>query len=159
MAEDPDHLKELLRVFNAEKVEYMIVGGHAVMRYTEPYYTKDFDIWVGNSPENATRVYRALATFGAPVDDDKITPESFQDENLFYLLGNPPTRIDIIGGISGVKFYDAWPHRAADTYLGESVYFISVEDLVKNKIASGRPSDLEHVKHIEREQQRKKKSK
>ena len=66
MADSPD-LKELLRTFNEKKAEYLIVGGYAVMTYTEPRFTKDLDVWIRNSPENAARVYEALAEFGAPL--------------------------------------------------------------------------------------------
>lgn len=67
MAESPD-FKELLRAFNEKKAEYLIVGGYAVMKYTEPRFTKDLDVWIRNSPENAARVYAALGKFGAPID-------------------------------------------------------------------------------------------
>ena len=66
MADSPD-FKELLRALNEEEADYLIVGGYAVMKYTEPRFTKDLDLWIGNSSENAARVYRALAEFGAPL--------------------------------------------------------------------------------------------
>ena len=59
--------EELLRIFDATAVKYLIVGGHAVMLYTEPRYTKDLDIWIEASPDNADKVFRALAEFGAPL--------------------------------------------------------------------------------------------
>ncbi len=150
MAGSLDDFRELLRALNEEEVEYLIIGGHAVMRYTEPRYTKDLDIWVRNSPENAVRVYLALAKYGAPVDEDGITPFSFQDENLFYLLGREPVRVDVIGGISGVKFETAWPNRVKDEYLGVPVCFVSLDDLVANKRASGRKSDLEQLRFLKK---------
>ena len=64
MADSPD-FKELLRAFNEKKAEYPIVGGYAVMKYTEPRFTEDLDLWIQNSPENATKIYQALAEFGA----------------------------------------------------------------------------------------------
>jgi hypothetical protein len=64
MGESPN-FKELLLLLNGCLVEYLIVGGYAVMRYTEPRFTKDLDIWVGNSPDNSKRVFAALARFGA----------------------------------------------------------------------------------------------
>jgi hypothetical protein len=73
MADSPD-LKELLRSFNEKEIEYLIVGGYAVMKYTEPRFTKDLDLWIGNSPENAARVYDALADFGAPLQKDGLVP-------------------------------------------------------------------------------------
>jgi len=64
----PD-FKDLPRLFNQHQVQYLIVGGYAVMKYTEPFYTKDMDIWVEPEAENAERAYRALVEFGAPMAD------------------------------------------------------------------------------------------
>jgi hypothetical protein len=80
MAESP-HYKELLRLLDECQVEYLIVGGYAVMKYTEPRYTKDQDIWIRNSPENSRRLFQALAKFGAPLNHDGITPETFTKDN------------------------------------------------------------------------------
>ena len=59
--------EELLSIFNENGVRFLIVGGHAVMFYTEPRYAKDLDVWIGSSAENAARVYRSLLKFGAPL--------------------------------------------------------------------------------------------
>ena len=82
MVENPDY-KELLLLLNEFEVEYLIVGGFAVMKYGEPRYTKDLDVWVHNSPENSRRVVQALEKFGAPLDHDGITPETFTDAASF----------------------------------------------------------------------------
>ncbi|MGA2858597.1 MAG: hypothetical protein ABSE40_17145 [Candidatus Sulfotelmatobacter sp.] len=76
MAENP-HYRELLQLLNEFEVEYLIVGGFAVMKYGEPRYTKDLDVWVHNSPQNSLRVVEALKKFGAPLDHDGITGETF----------------------------------------------------------------------------------
>jgi len=65
MAESP-HYRELLQLLNECEVEYLIVGGFAVMKYGEPRYTKDLDVWVHNSAQNSLRVVRALTKFGRP---------------------------------------------------------------------------------------------
>lgn len=78
MAENP-HYKELLQLLNEFEVEYLIVGGFAVMKYSEPRYTKDLDVWVHNSRQNSLRVVEALRKFGAPLDHDKVTAETFTD--------------------------------------------------------------------------------
>ncbi len=87
MAESP-HYRELLHIFNEHGVEYLIVGGYAVMKYTEPRYTKDLDVWVRNSPSNAQHVFEALARFGAPVHRDGITPETFRRKEIVYQIRN-----------------------------------------------------------------------
>jgi len=72
MAENPDY-RELLQLLNEFEVEYLIVGGFAAMKYGEPRYTKDLDLWVHNSAENSRRVVEALKKFGAPIEHDGIT--------------------------------------------------------------------------------------
>jgi len=79
MAENP-HYKELLQLLNEFEVEYLIVGGFAVMKYGEPRYTKDLGLWVGNSAQNSRRLVEALKKFGAPLDHDGITPETFTEK-------------------------------------------------------------------------------
>jgi len=117
MAENP-HYRELLRILNECGVEYLIVGGYAVMKYTEPRYTKDLDLWVRNSPENAERLYRALAGFGAPLGQDGITSETFIKDSVVYQIGVAPVRIDISTHIDGVAFDAAWRNRVESKFFG-----------------------------------------
>ena len=145
MAENP-HYKELLQLLNEFEVEYLIVGGFAVMKYGEPRYTKDLDVWVHNSPQNSARLVGALKKFGAPLEHDRITAETFTDQQLVYQIGIAPVRVDILTEITGVKFSDAWTKRVASTFFGVPVHFISWDDLVTNKQALGRSSDLKDLK-------------
>jgi hypothetical protein len=145
MAENP-HYKELLQLLSEFAVEYLIVGGFAVMKYGEPRYTKDLDVWVHNSPQNSARLVGALKKFGAPLEHDGITDETFTDKQLVYQIGIAPVRVDILTEITGVQFADAWKKRVASTFFGVPVHFISWEDLVTNKQALGRSSDLKDLK-------------
>ena len=154
MAESP-HYRELLRTLNELEVEYLIVGGYAVMKYTEPRYTKDLDVWVHSSRENSTRLYGALARFGAPLRNDGVTPETFTKEKVVYQIGVAPVRIDISTHIDGVTFETAWRNRVQDHIFGVPVNFISLGDLIANKRSTGRSTDLEHVKDLEREAKKK----
>src|SRR5689334_7772519 len=140
MAESP-HYKELLLALNEAEVEYLIVGGYAVMKYTEPRYTKDLDIWVRRSPANSSRVYHALAKFGAPLKNDGVTPETFTGAKTVYQIGVAPVRIDISTQVDGVSFDDAWSIRVRGSLHGVSVSFISLKDLVVKKRAMSRTSD------------------
>lgn len=79
------HFKELLKKLNEHQVRYLIVSAYAVMKYTEPRYTKDLDVWVDPTPENASRVFRALADFGAPMTE--VIPEDFTNPELVFKLG------------------------------------------------------------------------
>jgi len=144
MAENP-HYKELLQLLNEFEVEYLIVGGFAVMKYGEPHYTKDLDVWVHNSAQNSLRVVEALKKFGAPLEHDGITAKTFT-EPVVYQIGIAPVRIDILTEITGVEFADAWLRRVASTFFGVPVNFISLDDLVTNKRALGRDIDLKDVR-------------
>jgi hypothetical protein len=138
--------EELLKIINAYGVKYLVVGGHAVMLYTEPRFTKDLDIWIEASEENADRVFRALSEFGAPLAG--LSRADFQTEGFFYQLGRPPVRVDILMSIDGVAFHDAWPNRV-ESFIGQQkAWFISRSDLVKNKRASGRHIDLHDAEQL-----------
>jgi len=139
------HYRELLQLLNEFEVEYLIVGGFAVMKYGEPRYTNDLDIWVGNSPHNAHRVVGALKKFGAPLEHDRITAETFT-EKVVYQIGIAPVRIDILTEITAVRFDDAWRNRVVSTFFGIPVNFISLNDLMTNKKALGRTSDLKDLR-------------
>ncbi len=145
MAENP-HYKELLQLLNEFHVEYLIVGGFAVMKYGEPRYTKDLDVWVDNSARNSEKVVEALKRFGAPLEQDGITPETFAEKQVVYQIGIAPVRIDILTEITGVEFADAWGKKVASTFFGVPVHFISFDDLVANKRALGRASDLKDLR-------------
>jgi len=145
MAENP-HYKELLQLLNEFDVEYLIVGGFAVMKYGEPRYTKDLDVWVDNSPENSAHVVAALRKFGAPIEHDQITAETFSNKRIVYQIGVAPIRIDILTELTGVAFSQAWKSRVSSTFFGIPVNFISLDDLIANKQALGRTSDANDLK-------------
>ena len=153
MAENP-HYKELLQVLNEFEVEYLIVGGFAVMKYGEPRYTKDLDVWVHNSAENSRRVVEALKQFGAPIDHDGITQHTFAEKQVVYQIGIAPVRIDILTEITGVEFSDAWRRKVPGTFFGVPVHFISLDDLATNKRALGRSSDLKDLKQRSKKSER-----
>ena len=149
------HYKELLQTLNEFEVEYLVVGGYAVMKYTEPRYTKDLDLWVHNSAQNSVRLYRALAKFGAPLQHDGVTPDTFTKEKVVYQIGVAPVRIDISTHIDGVTFDAGWRNRTPDSIFGAPVHFLSLNDLITNKRSTGRSTDLEQVKDLEREAKKK----
>ncbi len=108
LAEEVSHgrkptLQRTLQLLNEFEVEYLIVGGYAVMKYGEPRYTKDLDVWVRNSPQNSLRILGALKKFGAPLEHDGITAETFTDKQVVYQIGIAPVRIDILTKITGTS--------------------------------------------------------
>lgn len=138
MATNPD-FKDLLSALNAEGAEFIVVGAHAVMFFTEPRYTKDLDVWVRHSPENARRVRRALAVFGAPLSDLSI--EDLSTAGTIFQIGVAPNRIDIITSIEAVAFDDAYPRAVSTSYGGVPIRLLSLTDLLVNKRAVGRKQD------------------
>ena len=139
--------EDLLRVFNANGVKYLVVGGHAVMLYTEPRYTKDLDLWIEASDENARKVFEALSGFGAPLSG--LSAGDFAREGFFYQIGLPPVRVDILMSIDGLRFEDAWPNRQEAELGHQKAWFISRQDLIRNKRASGGHIDLHDAELLE----------
>lgn len=132
--------RDLSSLMERYRVRYLVVGGHAVMRYTEPRFTKDLDLWISTDSENARAVFAALREFGAPLAD--MTASDFMQEGYVYQMGQPPFRLDVMMSIDGVTFEDAWKRRESVSIEGFSVPFICKADLIRNKEASGRPQDL-----------------
>jgi hypothetical protein len=139
MLTSPD-FKDLLSILEKRRVRYLVVGGYAVMKYTEPRFTKDLDLWISTDEENSKAVFSALKEFGAPLKG--LTPHYFAARGYSYQMGNPPFRLDIMMSIPGVEFETAWEHREEVLLEGLAVPFISRADLIKAKDASGRPQDL-----------------
>jgi hypothetical protein len=142
----PDDLKELLRAFSDHAVKYLIVGGYAFGVYAEPRATKDLDILIRSDEENSKAVFRALAQYGAPLED--LTVADFMDGATFQ-IGQPPARIDILQQIDGITFDEAWANRIEGTIDGQiQAAVISRDDLIRNKLAAGREQDLLDVKTL-----------
>jgi hypothetical protein len=129
--------KDLLKSLNAAGVRYLIVGGYAVMIYTEPRYTKDLDIWVDTASANAQALFQTLKAFGAPLAG--ISPRDFTAADVFYQLGVEPVRIDVMTSLPGLTFSAAWPNRNTIDFDGEPAHVISREDLVRSKAALNKP--------------------
>jgi predicted nucleotidyltransferase len=139
----PD-FKELLSVFNAHNVRYLIVGGYAVSIHAQPRATKDLDILIDPSKENSEAVFAALVRFGAPIAG--LTAADFTELESFFRMGTPPAMVDILPKIKGVDFKTAWERRVIrEIEDGLSVPFISRDDLLAAKLSAGRPGDLADV--------------
>jgi hypothetical protein len=148
MLTSPD-FKELLNLFKKHNVRYLIIGGYAVMRYSEPRFTKDLDLLVAVDEENARAVYNSLKEFGAPLQN--LSPEDFAEEGYFYQMGSPPLRVDVLMSIPGISFAEAWKNRETVMIAETEMQFISKSDLIKAKRASGRPQDLLDLENLERD--------
>lgn len=148
----PDFL-DLLTALNAAEAKYLLVGGHAVAFHGRPRATKDIDLWIEASPENAMRVMQALHEFGAPLGG--LSAADLARPGHGFRMGSPPFRIEILTEVSGVTFADAWSRREASSIEGVPLFIISRQDLVANKRAAGRRQDLADVEALERQDPRK----
>jgi hypothetical protein len=144
-----DEFKELLSVFNAHSVKYLVVGGYAVSFHAQPRATKDLELFIKADPANAKSTYAALASFGAPLSN--ITVDDLADARKFIRFGSEPVAVDILPSINGVNFDEAWARRVEgviDAKSGITAFFISKSDLIASKLAAGRLRDLADVEEI-----------
>jgi hypothetical protein len=145
---NPDFV-DLLRALLAADVRFMVVGAYAVGVHGRPRATKDLDVWVDATPENAPKVMRALVEFGAPLMG--LSEKELGEPGVGLQIGMEPLRIDILTKISGVTFAEAWPgHISAEFAEGVRCPVIGLEALLANKRASGRLQDLADVAAIEK---------
>lgn len=140
--------KELLNILGKHDVRYLVIGGYAVMLYSEPRWTKDLDIWIALDATNARAVFAALREFGAPLSG--LAEEDFAAPGHFYQMGNPPLRLDVMMDIPGGDFESAWTRRNTIDLGGTAIHFIGREDLIAVKLASGREQDLKDVAALKR---------
>lgn len=139
--------KELLLVFNAHNVDYLIVGAHALAAHGHVRATKDLDVWVRPDNANAKNVLQALSEFGAPLTD--LTEDDLSRKDTIFQIGIPPLRIDIITAIDGVEFAEAWPDRLETEFGGVPAFVISRQHLITNKRTSARLQDLADVQQLQ----------
>jgi hypothetical protein len=130
---------EMLGALSAAGVEFLVVGAYALAAHGMPRATGDIDIWVRPTRENAERVLRAVRSFGAPLFD--LTIADLLRSDTVFQIGVAPNRIDLLTGITGVEFESAWSNRLTVNVDDHPVPVIGVDDLIRNKAATGRPQD------------------
>jgi len=139
--------KDMLSALSDARADFLLVGAYALAVHGHPRATGDLDIWVRADSENAPKVLRSLAVFGAPLDD--LTIEDLSQPGIVFQIGVEPSRIDILTAISGVDFGHAWTRRALIEIDGVCINVIGREDLIVNKRASGRPKDIADVETLD----------
>jgi len=142
--------KEMLSCLKDEEVDFIIVGAYALAAHGFPRATGDIDIWVRNSFENAQKIMRALVKFGAPTS--YLSEEDFAAPDVIVQLGVEPCRIDLLTGIDGVGFDEAWENRVSITIDDLDIEILSKEDLLRNKLATGRDKDQGDIVWLEKNQ-------
>ena len=143
---NPD-FSDMLSAFTGESVEYIVVGAYALAVHGVPRATGDLDFWIRPSAENASRVLRALAAFGAPAGD--LTIQDLTTPDLVFQIGVEPSRIDILTSIDDVTFDEAVATMVIARIGDLDVPVLGREALIRNKRAVGRPQDLADVAQLE----------
>ena len=139
--------EELFACLTARHVRFVVVGGHALAYHGRPRYTKDLDVFVEPTPENAARLLLALADFG--FSSLELKAADFDRPGMVVQLGIAPNRIDLLTAIDGVSFDQAWQGRVAGRFGTESVPFLGRRELLANKRAVGRLQDLADIEALE----------
>lgn len=138
--------REFIASLNENSVRYLIVGGYAVGFHGYPRYTKDLDVWIEVSDENAENIVKALNQFGFGAIS--FTTDDFLKPDEFIQLGHPPNRIDLITSCEGVDFSSCYANKMQIEIDGLEIDFIDYENLLKNKKSVGRPQDLADVSNL-----------
>lgn len=139
--------EEFLALLNKYKVKYCIIGAFALAFHVEPRYTKDIDILIEASAENAENLLQVLHEFG--FGSLKLAPSDFSTPGSIIQLGYEPVRIDIITSIQGLDFADIWENRIQGPYGGQTVNFIDRENLIKSKKISNRSQDRTDLERLQ----------
>jgi hypothetical protein len=140
--------EEFLSLLNKHNVKYCIIGAFAVAFYAKPRYTKDIDILFEPNNDNAQKILKAIGEFGFGKLDVSI--EDLTQEGNILQLGYEPLRIDLMNKLEGFQFQDIWKNRVTGVYGSEKVYIIGLDDLIKNKKMSDRPSDKIDIDLLEK---------
>ena len=135
--------KELLELFSENSVEFVIVGAYALAFHGAPRFTGDLDLLVRPDSQNASRILRALDTFG--FGSVGLQTKDFSELDQIIQLGVPPLRIDLLTSISGVSWEQAWANKVSGFYHDLPVFFLGKDEFIANKKAAGRPQDLADV--------------
>jgi hypothetical protein len=145
MNELPEDFRDLLIELVDAGAEFVLVGGHAVAFHGHPRATKDMDVLIRANINNAERVYKALAAFGAPLNSFQVQATDFASYEGVLQIGLPPRRVDILNRADGISFDEAVADGASFDLQGRVIPVIGRAALIKNKLAAGRAQDLADV--------------
>jgi hypothetical protein len=136
----------MLQILLEEQVDFIIVGAYALGAHGYPRATGDIDIWVKPNEANSRKLYKALMRFGAPLE--QIKTDDFSIEGIIFQIGVIPRRIDIITKIDGVTYEEADVDKITIDIESLKIPVISLDNLIKNKSATGRKKDELDVKAL-----------
>jgi hypothetical protein len=139
---------DFIDLLNRFKIDYMVVGAHALAFHGKPRHTGDLDIWIKPSSDNANKMVLVLKEFG--FGSLALSPSDFLKENYVTQLGYPPLRIDILNSISGVSFDEALANSLTTKVDDLDIIYIGLLELIQNKVATGRKQDLADIESLEK---------
>ena len=142
----PPDFKEFLKLLKEHDVKYLLIGGYAVGYHGYARATEDMDIWVAVHPDNAQKLVSAMKSFG--MEDPSLKPELFMQKPKIIRIGFPPLRLEINTSIDGIEFEECYKARITDYFDGVEVSIIDLENLKKNKKASGRAKDIADLEEL-----------
>jgi hypothetical protein len=142
----PADFRDFLKLLHSHRVEYLLVGGYAVCYHGYYRNTVDIDFWIAVNPENAAKIAELIREFG--FDLPELSPNLFLQKGRMIRMGLEPTRIEILTEISGCDFSDCYSRRIDATLDGVPVTIISLSDLIRNKLSSGRLKDLDDAQKL-----------
>ena len=140
--------RDLLQSLYECDVEYLVAGGYAVIHYSQPRYTKDIDIWLRPSQENAKKLMRAFYQFGIPLIG--VTEDDFSEPGTQFSIGVAPSEIDFLTTIPGLVFEPAWKNKVVSEEMDFPIYYLSKSDLLTAKRTAGRVQDLADIDELMR---------
>lgn len=145
---------DFLKLCNLYEVKYLVIGGYAVSIHGYPRSTKDLDVLIKLSEENAEKMKKVINDFGFA--SLNLTIEDFMKHDFVTQLGHEPIRIDILNDINGLDYDEAWKNRIMVNYEGVEISFIGYHELLKIKAIAGRPQDLADINKLEKRNKKKK---
>lgn len=145
-----EDFSDLLAEFVSAEVRFLVVGAHAMALHGVPRATGDLDVWIDTDRGNVEKVWKALASFGAPVEAMGVSRQDLETPDSVVQIGIPPRRIDVMTSLTGLDFGKAWSHRVMVRVGVREIPFLAKADLVANKRATGRPKDLADLEILEK---------
>ena len=146
--------REFIQLLNENKVKYLVIGGYAVAFHGYPRYTKDLDFWIWANPDNADRLLKTIKDFG--LGSMNLSKEDLLDLDNVIQIGYEPNRIDVIIDLEGLDFESCYGRRIDSTMDDINVPFIGLEDLIKNKLTTGRMQDKVDANKLKKSKGKKK---
>ena len=142
----PADFRDFLKLLNSHRVDYLLIGGYAVCYHGYYRTTADIDFWIGVSSETAAKMVKVLREFG--FDVPQLSEDLFLQKGRIIRMGIEPTRIEVLTEISASEFAECYSRKVAGMLDGLPVNIISLPDLIKNKIKTGRLKDLDDVQKL-----------